>query len=72
MGHLAAENFQIWGTIRVSVSNSFFNAFNHPNFAEPSPTFGTQITATADDGSFDSHFGVGGPRNIQFMGKITW
>ncbi len=51
---------------------SFFNAFNHPNFAEPSPTFGTQITATADDGSFDSHFGVGGPRNIQFMGKITW
>ena len=51
---------------------SFFNAFNHPNFAEPSPTFGTQITATADDGSFDSHFGVGAPRNIQFMGKITW
>ena len=51
---------------------SFFNAFNHPNFAEPSPDITTQITATADDGSFDSHFGVGGPRNIQFMGKITF
>jgi len=51
---------------------SFFNAFNHPNFAEPSPDITTKITATADDGSFDSHFGVGGPRNIQFMGKLTW
>jgi Carboxypeptidase regulatory-like domain/TonB dependent receptor len=51
---------------------SFFNAFNHPNFAEPAPDLGTQITASADDGSFDSHFGVGGPRNIQFMGKLTF
>jgi len=51
---------------------SFFNAFNHPNFAEPSPDITTKITATADDGSFDSHFGVGGPRNVQFMGKLTW
>ena len=51
---------------------SFFNAFNHPNFAEPAPDIGTQITASADDGSFDSHFGVGGPRNIQLMGKFTW
>ena len=51
---------------------SFFNAFNHPNFAEPSPDLSTTITATADDGSFDSHFGVGGPRNIQFMGRLSW
>jgi hypothetical protein len=53
---------------------SFFNAFNHPNFAEPAPgpANSTLITASADDGSFDSHFGVGGPRNIQFQGKITW
>lgn len=51
---------------------SFFNAFNHPNFAEPSPDTSTQITASADDGSFDSHFGVGGPRNIQFEGKFTF
>jgi hypothetical protein len=51
---------------------AFFNAFNHPNFAEPSPVVGGTITATADDGSFDSHFGVGGPRNIQLSGKIRW
>jgi hypothetical protein len=51
---------------------SFFNTFNHPNFAEPSPDFSTTISASADDGSFDSHFGVGGPRNIQFMGKFSW
>ena len=53
---------------------SFFNAFNHPNFAEPAPgpANETFITASADDGSFDSHFGVGGPRNIQFGGKLTW
>jgi hypothetical protein len=51
---------------------SFFNAFNHPNFAEPSPDITTHITASADDGSFDSHFGVGGPRNIQFMLKFTF
>jgi hypothetical protein len=51
---------------------SFFNAFNHPNFAEPSPTVGGTICCSADDGSFDSHFGVGGPRNIQFMGKFSW
>jgi hypothetical protein len=51
---------------------AFFNAFNHPNFAEPAPVVGGTITASADDGSFDSHFGVGGPRNIQFSGKIRW
>jgi len=51
---------------------SFFNAFNHPNFAEPSPDLSTRITATADDGSFDSHFGAGGPRNIQFGAKLRW
>jgi hypothetical protein len=49
-----------------------FNAFNHPNFAQPSPDLSTRISATADDGSFDSHFGVGGPRNIQLRGRFTW
>jgi len=51
---------------------AFFNAFNHPNFAEPAPFVGGTITASADDGSFDSHFGVGGPRNIQLSGKFRW
>jgi len=68
------RTFRLGDRIGFQFRTSFFNAFNHPNFAEPSPgpASATFITATADDGSFDSHFGVGGPRNIQFMGKLTW
>jgi len=66
------RTFRLGERVSFEFRTSFFNAFNHPNFAEPSPDLSTTITATADDGSFDSHFGVGGPRNIQFMGKIAW
>ena len=66
------RTFKLGERFGFEFRTSFFNAFNHPNFAEPSPDLSTMITATADDGSFDSHFGAGGPRNIQFMGKITW
>jgi hypothetical protein len=50
----------------------FFNAFNHPNFSQPSPDLSTRITATVDDGAFDSHFGAGAPRNIQLNLKFIW
>jgi len=66
------RTFKLGERFAFQFRTSFFNAFNHPNFAEPSPDLSTTISATADDGSFDSHFGVGGPRNIQFMGKLTW
>ena len=66
------RTFKITERFGLEFRTSFFNAFNHPNFGEPSPDLSTTITATADDGSFDSHFGAGGPRNIQFMGKLTW
>lgn len=66
------RTFHLGERVSFDFRTSFFNAFNHPNFAEPSPDLSTTITATADDGSFDSHFGVGGPRNIQFMGRIKW
>jgi hypothetical protein len=66
------RTFKLSERFAFQFRTSFFNAFNHPNFAEPSPDLSTTITATADDGSFDSHFGIGGPRNIQFMGKLTW
>ncbi len=66
------RTFKLGERFAFEFRTAFFNAFNHPNFAEPSPDPSTRITATADDGSFDSHFGVGGPRNIQFSGKIRW
>ena len=66
------EPFKFKERFGFEFRTSFFNTFNHPNFAEPSPDLSTTISATADDGSFDSHFGVGGPRNIQFMGKFSW
>jgi hypothetical protein len=66
------RSFKLSERVGFQFRTSFFNAFNHPNFAEPSPDLSTTITATADDGSFDSHFGVGGPRNIQLMGRISW
>jgi hypothetical protein len=68
------RTFKLGERVGFEFRTSFFNAFNHPNFAEPSPgpANGTLITASADDGSFDSHFGVGGPRNIQFQARISW
>ncbi len=66
------RTFKFSDRLGFEFRTSFFNAFNHPNFAEPAPDLSTIISATADDGSFDSHFGVGGPRNIQFMGKFTF
>jgi hypothetical protein len=66
------RTFKLSERFSFEFRTGFFNAFNHPNFGEPSPDLSTTITATADDGSFDSHFGVGGPRNIQFSGKLTW
>jgi hypothetical protein len=66
------RTFRLTERFAFEFRTGFFNAFNHPNFGEPSPDLSTTITATADDGSFDSHFGVGGPRNIQFSGKLTW
>ena len=66
------KTFKVTERLNFEFGAAFFNAFNHPNFAQPSPDLSTRISATADDGSFDSHFGVGGPRNIQVRGRITW
>jgi hypothetical protein len=66
------RTFRINERFAFEFRTSFFNAFNHPNFGEPSPDLSTTITGTADDASFDSHFGVGGPRNIQFMARFMF
>jgi len=66
------KDFQLGERARLEFRADFFNAFNHPNFGEPSPDLSTRITATADDASFDSHFGEGGPRNIQLGLRLRW
>jgi len=66
------KNFPIREGMQLEFRADFFNAFNHPNFGEPSPDLSTTITGTADDSSFDSHFGAGGPRNIQLGLRLRW
>lgn len=66
------KDFRIKEGITLQFRADFFNAFNHPNFGEPSPDPGTFITGTADDASFDSHFGPGGPRNIQLNWRLRF
>jgi Carboxypeptidase regulatory-like domain/TonB dependent receptor/TonB-dependent Receptor Plug Domain len=66
------KNFPLREAARLEFRADFFNAFNHPNFGEPGPFLGGTITGTADDSSFDSHFGAGGPRNIQLGLRLRW
>jgi len=50
----------------------FFNIWNHPNFANPSTTFGSgyQLTSTPD--SFNPYFGNGSPRNVQLVAEFEF
>jgi hypothetical protein len=66
------KNFKIRESLQLEFRADFFNAFNHPNFGEPSPDLSTRIVATSDDAMFDSHFGPGGPRNIQLGLRLRW
>lgn len=66
------KNFAFGEKVHLEFRAEFFNAFNHPNFGEPSPDLSTTIVASADDASFDSHFGAGGPRNIQLGLRLRW
>jgi hypothetical protein len=66
------KNTKLRESLALQFRVDFFNAFNHPNFSQPSPDLSTRITATVDDGAFDSHFGAGAPRNIQLNLKFIW
>ncbi len=66
------KNTRLREAVTLQFRVDFFNAFNHPNFGQPSPDLSTRISSSVDDGAFDSHFGVGGPRNIQLNAKIIW
>lgn len=50
----------------------FFNAFNHPNFASPSATFGSGFHITSTPDVFNPYFGSGGPRDVQLVAEILF
>ncbi len=50
----------------------FFNIWNHPNFANPSTTFGSGFRLTSTPDSFNPYFGNGGPRNIQLVAELQF
>ena len=50
----------------------FFNIWNHPNFANPSTTFGSGFRLTSTPDSFNPYFGNGSPRNIQLVAELEF
>jgi len=50
----------------------FFNIWNHPNFANPSTTFGSGFRLTSTPDSFNPYFGNGSPRNVQLVAEIEF
>jgi hypothetical protein len=50
----------------------FFNIWNHPNFANPSTTFGSGFRLTSTPDSFNPYFGNGSPRNVQIVLELEF
>jgi hypothetical protein len=50
----------------------FFNIWNHPNFANPSTTFGSGFQLTSTPDSFNPYFGNGSPRNVQLVAELEF
>ncbi|HET7440604.1 MAG TPA: TonB-dependent receptor, partial [Terriglobales bacterium] len=50
----------------------FFNIWNHPNFANPSTTFGSGFRLTSTPDSFNPYFGNGSPRNVQLVAELEF
>jgi len=50
----------------------FFNIWNHPNFANPSTTFGSGFQLTSTPDYFNPYFGNGSPRNVQLVAELEF
>jgi len=71
-----SKNTMITDQIGLQLRAEFFNIFNHPNFALPNSTFGTDsfglITQTPDVAQGNPGLGGGGPRVIQLGLKLVF
>jgi hypothetical protein len=62
----------IGGDRLLRLRAEFFNVWNHPNFANPSTTFGSGFRLTSTPDSFNPYFGNGGPRNVQLVAELEF
>jgi hypothetical protein len=63
---------QISGDWWLRLRAEFFNIWNHPNFANPSTTFGSGFRLTSTPDSFNPYFGNGSPRNVQLVVELEF
>jgi hypothetical protein len=63
---------QISGDWWLRLRAEFFNIWNHPNFANPSTTFGSGFRLTSTPDSFNPYFGNGSPRNVQLVIELEF
>jgi hypothetical protein len=57
---------------RLRLRGEFFNLLNHPNFANPSTTFGSGYRLTSTPDATNPYFGAGGPRNVQVVAEFIF
>jgi hypothetical protein len=63
---------QISRELLLRLRAEFFNIWNHPNFANPSTTFGSGFQLTSTPDSFNPYFGNGSPRNVQLVAELEF
>jgi len=63
---------QIAGDCWLRLRAEFFNIWNHPNFSNPSTTFGSGFRLTSTPDSFNPYFGNGSPRNVQLVAELEF
>ena len=60
------KGFQILESVKFEIRADSFNAFNHPNFGQPSTATGTGVVGGG------TITGAGGARSIQLGGRLTF
>jgi hypothetical protein len=66
------KSLQIYREWRLRLRAEFFNIWNHPNFANPSTTFGSGFQLTSTPDSSNPYFGNGSPRNVQLVAEFEF